>query len=295
VAKKKRVSCGIDAGGTTFKCGIANDENELVHTHRVAVTTPQETLNGCLAFFRQASSPFSIASFGIASFGPIDVDPNSSAYGTILETPKPGWAGTDLRSFFLKNLSISPVIDTDVNGALLAELQNGAAKGRVSAAYITIGTGIGAGIFSGGTFLGKPAHPEFGHIPVMRHSNDAEFAGVCPFHADCLEGLASATAMRARWGEPAELGAEHPGWPIIAFYLAQACRSLTLTLRLERIVLGGGLMLAPQLLGLVRASYDKQMAGYLGSDAPFGTEIICHAEFGDDAGLKGAILLGQSA
>jgi len=287
------VFCGIDAGGTTFKCGVMNGDNELIQTCRVPVTTPEETLDGCLAFFRSATAEQHVSSFGIASFGPIDVDLNSSRYGTILETPKPGWANTDLRSFFLQELNWEPVIDTDVNGALLAEMKRGAAIGVKSAAYITVGAGIGAGVFTNSEFVGKPAHPEFGHIPVMRHPDDMSFGGVCPFHKDCLEGLASVTAMRARWGSPEDLPPDHSGWPIIAFYLAQACRVLTLTLRVERIILGGGLMLAPQLLGLIRGAYDEQMAGYLGSGSPSGADLIYRAGLGDDAGLIGAITLGR--
>lgn len=186
------------------------------------------------------------------------------ANGTILSTPKPGWAGTDLRSLFKQHLGLEPAIDTDVNGALLAEMTKGAAIRAASAAYITVGTGVGAGIYVNGGFAGRPAHPEFGHISIRRHDSDWDFKGSCPFHEDCLEGLASVTAVRARWGEPSDLPADHGGWDIIADYLAQACRTLTLTLRLEKIILGGGLMLAPHMLGRVRTAYDAQLAGYLG-------------------------------
>lgn len=289
----KQVVGGIDAGGTTFKCGVADESGTIIEKLRVPVTTPEETLQGCSDFFKAAARETPLRKLGIASFGPIDVDPTSEAYGTILTTPKPKWSGTNLKAYFDGSLGVQTVIDTDVNGALLAEMTFGAAKGAGSSAYITIGTGIGAGLFANGGVLGRPSHPEFGHIPLRRHPEDRDFEGVCPFHGDCLEGLASVTAMRGRWGEPKLLQAEHDGWPIIAHYLAQACRVLTLTLRLDKIVLGGGLMLAPHLLKLVQEDYNHQMAGYLGEQAASGAQLIATPALGDDAGLIGALYLAR--
>jgi len=285
---------GIDAGGTTFKCGISDASGNVLEKRRISVTGPEETLAGCADFFRAAGAR-RIQALGIASFGPIDLDVASPHYGTILSTPKPGWAGTDLRSLFKQHLGLEPMIDTDVNGALLAEMTKGAATGAASAAYITVGTGVGAGIHVNGGFAGRPAHPEFGHISIGRHDSDRHFKVSCPFHGDCLEGLASVTAVRARWGEPSDLPADHGGWDIIADYLAQACRTLTLTLRLEKIILGGGLMLAPHMLGRVRTAYDAQLAGYLGALAISGTALIETPQLGDDAGLIGALLLAGAS
>lgn len=284
---------GIDAGGTTFKCGVSDADGHLLNKHRVRVTSPEETLSACAEYFKSVTSESNLTALGIASFGPIDIDRTSKTYGTILATPKPHWAGTDLRAFFSDALSTETIVDTDVNGALLAEMTAGAARGATSAVYITIGTGIGAGIYLNGGFAGQPAHPEFGHIPMKRHPDDADFAGVCPFHGDCLEGLASVTAMRARWGEPKDLAPDHQGWVIAADYLAQACRVLTLTLRVERIILGGGLILAPHLLDMVRSAYDKQMANYLGEQSIAGRTLIDRPALGDDAGLHGALLLAS--
>ena len=286
---------GIDAGGTTFKCGVSDPNGNLLKTHRIPVSSPTETLEGCVEFFSQASALGTLQSFGIASFGPIDIDPSSKRYGTILETPKPGWTGTNLREFFEDKLSLNVAVDTDVNGALLAEMTKGAAAGADSAAYITVGTGIGAGISINGEYAGAPYHPEFGHISLRRHRDDMSFEGVCPFHGDCLEGLASARSIRTRWGEPIDLQEDHLGWDIIADYLAQACRTLTLTLRLERIVIGGGLLLAPHLLGRIQCAYDQQMAKYVGAQALSGRDLITTPGLGDDAGLVGAILLGGRA
>lgn len=288
-----RLLGGIDAGGTTFKCGISDASGNLLEKHRVAVTSPDATLTACAEFFRAATGGRGLDSLGIASFGPLEVAPASPDYGTILQTPKQGWTGTSLTAFFGHALGVHPVVDTDVNGALLAEMTKGAARGAGSAAYVTIGTGIGAGIYINGGFAGRPVHPEFGHIPLRRHAKDQAFAGICPFHGDCLEGLASVTAMRARWGEPGDLPANHAGWAIIANYLAQACQVLTLTLRLEKIILGGGLMLAPHLLGRVRRAFDAQNAGYLGKHSKPGAALIDSPGLGDDAGLIGALLLAE--
>lgn len=281
---------GIDVGGTTFKCAVADGQGEIMARRRVPVTTPGETLAACASFFREAA-PGGLKSFGIASFGPVDVDPASPAYGTILNTPKPGWSQVDLASYFRDAFGLPIAVDTDVNGALLAEMRHGAAQGCGSAAYVTIGTGIGAGIFLNGDMAGRPLHPEFGHIPVRRHVRDEGFAGTCPFHGDCLEGMASVTAIRARFGPPEDLPEEDAAWEVIADYLAQACRVLSLSFRPERIVLGGGLMLAPHLLARVQAAYTVQMAGYLGNEEA--GRLITTPGLGDDAGLTGAILLGQ--
>jgi fructokinase len=288
---------GIDAGGTTFKCAVADSSGHLLDTRRVPVTSPEETIGACLGFFREILTRRGarLACLGIASFGPVDVDPASPDYGTLLATPKPGWSGTRLTQRFFAGLGSPVVLDTDVNGALLAERELGAAKGMRSAAYVTIGTGIGAGLFGPGGFLSKPTHPEFGHIRVERHPDDLGFAGVCPFHGACLEGLASATALTRRYGDPALLPRNHPAWDIEAFYLAQACLALTLTARPERILLGGGVMLADGLMPRVRAAFASLLNGYLElSDADIET-LIQRPALGDDAGMIGGVTLARQA
>lgn len=284
---------GIDAGGTTFKCGMTDASGGIVHTCRFPVSTPEETLAACADWFAPHARSGALTTFGIASFGPLDVDPASPDFGAIVGSAKPGWSGTNIRNYFADALGLPVAIDTDVNGALLAEMTRGAAAGCSSAAYVTVGTGIGAGLFANGGFLGRPAHPEFGHIAIRRHPGDEGFESVCPFHPDCLEGLASVRAVRARAGSPEDLAADDRVWEIVADYLAQAARTLTLTMRPERIILGGGLMLAPHLIGKVRHAYDLQMGGYL-ETAP-STDLITTPGLGDDAGLHGAILLGLEA
>lgn len=288
---------GIDAGGTTFKCAVADPGGHILDTRRVPVTSPEETIGACLGFFREKLTVrgAKLACLGIASFGPVDVDPASPDYGTLLSTPKTGWSRTRLTQRFFSGLGVPVVLDTDVNGALLAERELGAARGMRSAAYVTIGTGIGAGLFGPGGFLSKPTHPEFGHIRVERHPDDHAFAGVCPYHGACLEGLASATALTRRHGEPALLPADHPAWDIEAFYLAQACLALTLTARPERILLGGGVMLAEGLMPKVRAAFAALLNGYLElSEADIET-LIQRPALGDDAGMIGAVTLARQA
>lgn len=288
---------GIDAGGTTFKCAVADPSGHLLETRRVPVGSPEETIGACLGFFRESLTRRGarLACLGIASFGPVDVDPVSPDYGTLLATPKPGWSGTRLTQRFFAGLGTPVVLDTDVNGALLAERELGAARGMRSAAYVTIGTGIGAGLFGPGGFLSKPTHPEFGHIRVERHPDDAGFAGVCPFHGACLEGLASAAALTRRYGDPALLPRDHPAWDIEAFYLAQACLALTLTARPERILLGGGVMLAEGLMPKVRAAFAKLLNGYLDLSEGDIETLIQRPALGDDAGMIGAVTLARQA
>jgi fructokinase len=290
---------GIDAGGTTFKCGIYDAKGDVIAKQRVKLSHPTDTADKCLHFFTQAMTDIGaelsdLASFGIASFGPLDLDPNSPHYGSILNTPKSNWSHINLRRIFAEKLGLSVAIDTDVNGALLAEMMEGAARGLSCGVYTTIGTGIGAAIVINGNFVARPSHPEFGHIPIMRHSLD-DYAGACPFHKDCLEGLASATAMRNRFGDTQQLAEDHWGWEMEAFYLAQACVTQFLTLRPQRIILGGGLMLAPFLIDKIREAFKAQLASYIPLTDQNIRELITLPQLGDDAGLRGAVLLGIEA
>jgi fructokinase len=283
----------IDAGGTSFKCAVLNASGDILQRQRVPTTTPSETIRACVSFFANVAKTQNkeLSALGIAAFGPLDIDPNSVDHGTILNTPKTGWSRTPIKQVFANALGVPVYIDTDVNGALYVELFSGAAKGCRSAAYITVGTGIGAGVFANGSVLGAPHHPEFGHIFVKRHQADQAFAGLCKFHDDCLEGLASAAAFEARFGDPTGLPADHVGWQIEAFYLAQACLNLHLSMRLERIILGGGLMQAEHLISLVRAQFLSLNAGYLPMDRATAARLITLPGHGNEAGLMGAARL----
>jgi fructokinase len=286
------IVAAIDAGGTTFKCALIQEGQGIIAGIRVPTTQPTETLQGCAQFFKdQAALGRKPSVMGIASFGPIDVDPQSSNYGMILDGPKLGWAATNLKTYFEQELSLKVKVDTDVNGALLAEMRWGAAKGANSAAYVTVGTGIGGGLFANGELIGKPFHPEFGHIRLRRHEADKDFPGVCSYHGDCLEGLASATAITKRFGNPVDLPNGHIGWDIEAYYLAQACNTLSLMLRPDKIVLGGGLLLAPHLIGSVRKQYAGLMNNYLSQSCAEIETLIVTPGLGDDAGLFGGACL----
>ncbi|MEM1189371.1 MAG: ROK family protein [Pseudomonadota bacterium] len=282
----------IDAGGTTFKCALASAHGSLLSRRRVNTRDPGSTVAACVEFFRLAErengSP--LVAVGLACFGPLDVDPESPRQGTILETPKAGWSGFNLKAALEEALRVRVCVQTDVNAALLAEIWDGSCRGARSAAYVTVGTGIGVGLRQGSEFIASPSHAEMGHLPVAMHPDDS-YAGNCPFHGNCLEGLASARAFEARWGPAREVPPNHPGWKIEADYLAQLCMAITLVLRPEKIALGGGLMQAEHLLALVRERYLERMAGYLSFDAGAVNRLLSAPAHGDDAGLQGALAL----
>ena len=192
---------GIEAGGTKFVCVVGNGPHDIIDRRRIDTTDPEGTLQECLGFF---GSHRGIVAIGIASFGPLELRRSHPDYGRITTTPKPGWSGTDLIRPFAEQLGVPIVIDTDVNGAALAEVRWGAASGLRNAVYVTVGTGVGGGAVVDGTPVTGLVHPEMGHVSISRLPGD-DFAGVCPFHGDCFEGLASGPAIEARWGRPAEL------------------------------------------------------------------------------------------
>ncbi len=241
----------VEAGGTKFVLGIAGESGAIAATHRIPTTTPGETLGAAIGWFReQGLAP---AAIGIASFGPLDLDRASPHWGHIARTPKPHWAGTDLAGPFIRAFGCPVGIETDVNGAALAEARWGAGVGQGSLLYLTIGTGVGGGFVSGGRLLHGLSHPEMGHIRLPRHRDDRDFAGTCPFHGDCLEGLASGPAVAARWGASlSSLGPDHPGNAMIAWHLGQALCTFQAIMEPARIVLGGGVMGTPGLLEQVR-------------------------------------------
>lgn len=293
-----RVICGVDAGGTTFKCAVADETGAILARRRINTgADPAAAISACCGFFEQETQArqAAITGVGLAAFGPLDLDPASKTYGALLRTTKPGWSHAPLRQAFVDHLKAPVAIDTDVNAALLAEMRFGAAQGAQTAAYFTLGTGIGAGLFARGGLLGGPAHPEFGHIAVRRAPGDELFDSVCPFHADCLEGLASGASLTARFGDLETLADDHPCWDLAADYLAQACRAAFLALRPERIVLGGGVMQRTGLIARVQRAWSASMGGFLSLDLPAAENIAVPAGLGDDAGLIGALLLAQSA
>ena len=278
----------VEAGGTKFVLGIADADGTILARHRVETTTPAATLGDSIAWFRaQPGAP--LAGLGIASFGPLDLDPASPTWGHLRATPKPHWAGAAIAPTFAAAFGCPVAIDTDVNGAALAEALWGAGKGLDSLLYLTVGTGIGGGFVADGRILRGLTHPEMGHIRVPRHTDDAGFAGCCPFHGDCLEGLASGPAIRARWGASlSELPADHPAAGMVAWYLGRALATFQAVLEPARIVLGGGVMATPGLLDRVRDETAMAGAGYFVGEA---AEVVVSPGLGTDSGLLGALAL----
>jgi fructokinase len=287
----------IEAGGTKFVVGVARSETEILATERVPTTTPAETMAAVRAFFDRAGRDFGdFAAFGIGSFGPVGLDRNSANWGHILDTPKPGWSGTDIGGEIARAYGRPVGFDTDVNAAALAEVEWGAAIGASIATYVTVGTGIGGGVVIDGRPLHGHRHPEMGHALPQRHPNDTAFAGHCPFHGACYEGLASGPAILAHWGKTlSDLPPEHEAHEITAFYLAQLVVTQQAMLSPERIVLGGGVMDTPGLLARVRARAATLANGYF-SIADDGYETLVQPpSLGNRAGLLGALLLAQQA
>lgn len=275
----------IEAGGTKVLLGMADAGGVIIARHRIATTTPAAVMAEAVGWF-EAHLPRP-AAIGIAAFGPLDLDRRSPTWGHVTRTVKPGWSGADVAGPFVRAFGCPVGIETDVNGAALAEMRWGAGAGHDSLLYLTIGTGIGGGFISKGDLLHGLSHPEMGHIRMPRHADDHGFAGVCPFHGDCLEGLASGPAVIARWGKSlSELGAGHPGPAMIAWYLGQAVCSFQAVLDPARIVLGGGVMATPGLLDLARAEAKAAARGYFVGDA---VEVVVAPGLGADSGLLGAL------
>lgn len=282
---------GIEAGGTKFVCAIGDQSGSIHHETRFDTTTPDETLARALAFF-QAHDP--VEALGIASFGPLDLDKSSSQYGHITATPKPGWSGTDIAGRVSVALDVPVAFDTDVNGAALGEHRWGAARGLHTFVYLTIGTGIGGGGMVAGNLIHGALHPEMGHMRVPHDRSADPFAGTCPFHGDCLEGLAAGPAIEARWGARGEtLGPDHPAWKLEARYLGLALANLALTLSPQRMILGGGVMHVPGMFAKVRTELQAALNGYVqhASYLEHIDKTVVPPELGDRAGVLGAIAL----
>jgi fructokinase len=287
---------GIDAGGTSWRCGIYADHQTPIARTSFATTTPAETLSKAIAFFvDQAKAGKSVETIGVACFGPLGVNKAQSNWGHILEATKPGWSFTDVAGQLARGTGCSIALETDVTAAALAERAWGAGKGLDNVAYVTVGTGIGAGIIINGQPVRGALHPEAGHMRAPRHPADLAFDGVCSFHGDCIEGLASAPALKARTGlDASELSDDHPAWDIEAHYLAHLAVNLVLTTAVQRVIFGGGVCARPGLVARV-ASKAKALIGPYGTAAPNGAGFeIVPAGLGLDAGLLGAIWLAQN-
>lgn len=281
---------GIEAGGTKFVLAVGSSPTQIASRHTIPTRSPEATLAEAAEWFERHGQ---IDALGIASFGPLELDMRSPDWGRITNTPKPDWSNCDLAGYFAQRLSVPVGFDTDVNGAALAECEFGAGAGLSSLAYVTVGTGIGGGLVFDGKAVHGAAHPETGHIFPRRHAGDAGFAGICPVHGDCLEGLASGPAVKARWGVAlSELPNDHVGHEIIADYLGQLCYSLFATTAVEAIVVGGGVMKTDGLVERVRRAAKLLDRGYLPGKSK---QVVLAPALGDDAGITGAMLLAERA
>ena len=253
---------GIEAGGTKMVCSVSDYDLNIMESVIIPTTTPEETIGEMVSYFKK----FDIDAIGIGCFGPIDLNTNSSTYGHIMRTPKPGWSGIDVVGLFKSEFNVPVGFDTDVNAAVLGEVYKGAAHGCDNAIYITIGTGVGVGVYCNGKLMHGLVHPEGGHILLNRHPEDS-FEGCCPFHKNCVEGLASGPAIEKRWGmEPKLLVDNDKVWEFEAYYIAQAITDYVLAYSPEKIILWGGVMHQDKLFDMVRAKVKKMLGGYVQSD-----------------------------
>ncbi len=290
---------GIEAGGTKFVCAIGTGPDDVRAEVRFPTTTPAETLARAVDFFRQHSTrETALKAIGIASFGPIDPKPDSATYGYITSTPKPGWANTDFAGALGRELEVPVGFDTDVNAAALGEWRWGAGQGLENLIYLTIGTGIGGGGLVNGRLMHGLIHPEMGHMRIPHDRVADPYEGHCPFHGDCFEGLASGPAISARWGQSADtLPYDHPAWALEANYLALAVVNVICALSTERIVLGGGVMSHPQLLGRVRVQVQRLLNAYVQSPEVLERieQYIVAPGLGQRSGVLGAFALAELA
>ena len=288
----------IEAGGTKFVAAVARGDGTVLAEARVPTETPATCFPALAKFFRDAAKEHgAIGAFGVASFGPIDIDPASPAYGTFTTTPKPGWSGARFQDA-LGEFGAPIVVDTDVNGAALGEWQKGAGQGCKTLAYTTIGTGVGTGVLRDGQSLMGFSHFEAGHIGVAHDHAADPYAGYCPFHGDCLEGMAAGPSIKARWGQSlSDLGSPADKVALIADYIAQLATNLVLLHMPDRLIFGGGVMKTPGLVDALRSATERRLAGYIKApqlDPGLKTYIVTPG-LGDEAGITGAIALGRRA
>jgi fructokinase len=289
---------GIEAGGTRFVCAIGSGPDDLDEVVTFATTTPGETIDRAIAFFQQHQWRKPLSAVGIGSFGPVELDHSSSKFGYITATPKTGWANTEFQGRVARALGVPVEFDTDVNAAALGEATWGAAKGLGTFVYMTVGTGIGGGGMVNGQLLHGLSHPEMGHLRVPHDLDKDPYRGACPFHSDCLEGLAAGPALLGRWGHRAEdLPTDHPAWKLEAYYLALGLVNLICTVSPQRIILGGGVMKHVELFQMVRADVQRLLNKYV--QVPMILEhidrFIVPAALDDRAGVLGAIALARKA
>ncbi len=284
---------GMEGGGTKFVCAVGTRPDEIIDEIRFPTTTPEETLDQAIAFFKK----FNLDAIGLAPFGPLDLNPASPAFGSITVTPKPGWSNTDILGRFRRHFDIPMAFDLDVNLAAFGEYhwlpEN---RGLDSLVYFTIGTGIGAGVIVHGKVVHGLTHPEAGHMRLPHDWQKDPFPGSCPFHGDCFEGLANGPAIGNRWGQQGNmLSDDHPAWELEAEYIAHALANVIFLLSPQRIVLGGGVMERRQLFPLIRRKVREDLNGYIVSSVMTGSlnEYIVSPSLGKRSAILGAIAMAK--
>jgi fructokinase len=286
---------GVETGGTWVVCALGNGPGEIAAEQTFPTGEPGETLERIIAFFGRGPAP---AAVGVGSFGPVDLNPDSPTWGHVTTTPKPGWSHTPVAPVLRERLGVPIHFDTDVNAAAVGEHRWGAARDVESLCYLTVGTGIGAGLVIDGRPLHGLIHPEVGHLRIPHDRQRDPFAGTCPLHGDCWEGLASGVAIGARWGvDPRKLADDHPAWALEAEYVALGILSIICVVSPERVITGGGVMEHGPLLAAVRSRLQSLLGGYLESTM-LGEQIdryLVAPALGERAGVLGAIALAQAA
>ena len=283
----------IEAGGTKFVCAVGKEDGTIVERIQFDTLSPEKTIPQIIEFFNKHE----IKSLGIGSFGPVDIDPNSPTFGNVTSTPKPGWKDYPFLKTLQAAIDVPMEFNTDVNAAALGEVMHGAAQDVDSCLYITVGTGVGAGAVFNGQLLQGLSHPEMGHTIVRRHETD-NYEGFCPYHSDCLEGLAAGPAIERRWGKKGfELQDQTEVWELESYYLAQALVQFILILSPKRIVMGGGVMKQKQMFPFIQKKVQELLNGYVAVP-----EILDHIDeyivppaLGDNAGITGALMLAKRA
>ena len=282
----------LEAGGTKMVCAIGDESGKIYEQVSIPTETPEITMPKLISYFEERK----IEALGIGCFGPIDPDKKSETYGYITSTPKLAWADYNIVGTMEKSLMIPVGFDTDVNGSVLGEVTFGQAKGKKCVVYVTIGTGVGAGIYIEGKLLHGMLHPEAGHILLSKREDDT-YEGKCPYHKTCMEGLAAGPAIQERWGKrAADLKDDERVWDLEAYYIAQAIVNYILILSPQMIILGGGVMHQEQLFPKIRSYVKKMMNGYIKTKEMADLDhYIVPASLHDDQGIMGALELGRRA
>lgn len=275
----------IEAGGTKFVLGVSDEKFKIVERIEIPTDTPQITMPKVVEFFQQ----YNVDALGLGSFGPIDLNRQSKTYGWITNTPKKNWKDFDILGTLRRELRVNVAVTTDVNVSAYGEYKFGVAQGYNSCVYLTIGTGIGAGAINQGEFVSGLSHPEFGHILIRRDPKD-DFIGSCEFHHDCLEGMASGTALEQRTGKKGrDIKSDDVNLTYVANYIGQACLTLALTLDPQVIILGGGVLKHPGLLEHIDAAFDFNNKTY--KSVPNLKKYIQLASLNDNQGILGCFAL----